>query len=114
MIYFVLGLFSSFLFKLVPFSERKGYTPFKCLKFVCLAVQANQICLPGNSVLGRYLGTGFRPVRLFDMGFPTNHILGGGGGVVAIANQICLPRNLVLEGYLGSGFRPTSSLTWAF
>ena len=69
MIYFVLGLFSSFLFKLVPFSERKGYTPFKCLKFVCLAVQANQICLPGNSVLGGYLGSGFRPTSSLTWAF---------------------------------------------
>ena len=32
---------------IIPFSERKGYTAFKswtwkCIKFVCLSVQANQ------------------------------------------------------------------------
>jgi hypothetical protein len=50
----------------------------KCLKFVCPDVQANQICLPRNSVLVGYLGSGFRPMRYFDMVVRTNHIWGCG------------------------------------
>jgi hypothetical protein len=39
--------------QVIPFSERKGYTAVKkCLKFVCLSVQANQ-----NSVCAKAMKT---------------------------------------------------------